>query len=231
MPNWTYERRRESFCENRPASTYHRSQATPSSSSMYQSPVVNEWVAGQSKAPVIEIEAHGVTASDVVVPTTDTVRSPRASPRELTRWIRGVYEAIRPLEVLSVEGLVRVWAHEALGLFQDRLVTEEDKLWTDQNIDSSAMEALGRPILFSNWTSKNYIPFDREILREYTKARLCVSYEVNRLSVAAMSTQTHEGTIRLLPDRLIGASFDHWNFFIPFSPPFTAPKISCWLSF
>ena len=108
------------------------------------------------------------------------------SPRELTRWVRGIYEAIRPLEILSVEGLVRVWAHEALRLFQDRLVTEEEKQWTDEHIDLAAMEhfptitsdeALNRPILFSNWTSKDYIPVDREVLREYTKARLRVFYE------------------------------------------------------
>lgn len=108
------------------------------------------------------------------------------SPRELTRWVRGIYEAIRPLEILSVEGLVRIWAHEALRLFQDRLVTEEEKQWTDEHIDLAAMEhfptinrdeALSRPILFSNWTSKDYIPVDREVLREYTKARLRVFYE------------------------------------------------------
>ncbi|KAJ8580859.1 hypothetical protein M405DRAFT_938560 [Rhizopogon salebrosus TDB-379] len=57
------------------------------------------------------------------------------SPRELTRWVRGIYEAIRPLEMLSVEELVRVWAHEALRLFQDRLVME-----TDEHIDNTAME-------------------------------------------------------------------------------------------
>ncbi|CAK5279895.1 unnamed protein product [Mycena citricolor] len=118
--------------------------------------------------------------------TTDIQAHYVYSPRELTRWVRGIYEAIRPLEILSVEGLVRVWAHEALRLFQDRLVSEEEKTWTDENIDSSAMvhfptinrdEALTRPILFSNWTSKNYIPVDRETLREYTKARLRVFYE------------------------------------------------------
>ncbi|KAL0950615.1 hypothetical protein HGRIS_007406 [Hohenbuehelia grisea] len=118
--------------------------------------------------------------------TTDVQAHYVYSPRELTRWIRGIYEAIRPLETLSVEGLVRVWAHEALRLFQDRLVTEEERQWTDEHIDSSAMEhfptinqqeALNRPILFSNWTSKNYIPVDRETLREYTKARLRVFYE------------------------------------------------------
>lgn len=108
------------------------------------------------------------------------------SPRELTRWSRGIYEAIKPLETLSVEGLLRVWAHEALRLFQDRLVAEDEKQWTDDLIDSNASEhfpsvdvseALARPILFSNWTSRNYIPVNREQLREYTKARLRVFYE------------------------------------------------------
>lgn len=118
--------------------------------------------------------------------TTDIQAHYVYSPRELTRWIRGIYEAIRPLEVLSVEGLVRVWAHEALRLFQDRLVNDEERLWTDEHIDAAALEhfptinrdeALNRPILFSNWTSRNYIPVDRETLREYTKARLRVFYE------------------------------------------------------
>jgi len=118
--------------------------------------------------------------------TTDIQAHYVYSPRELTRWVRGIYEAIRPLEVLTVEGLVRVWAHEALRLFQDRLVAEEERHWTDENIDATAIahfptinkdEALARPVLFSNWTSKNYIPVDREVLREYTKQRLRVFYE------------------------------------------------------
>lgn len=108
------------------------------------------------------------------------------SPRELTRWMRGIYEALRPLESLSVEGLVRIWAHEALRLFQDRLVSEEEKRWTDDTIDATATAhfptinhavALVRPILYSNWTSRHYLPVDREQLREYTKARLRVFHE------------------------------------------------------
>lgn len=108
------------------------------------------------------------------------------SPRELTRWSRGIYEAIKPLETLSAEGLVRVWAHEALRLFQDRLVAEDEKSWTNELVDSIAAEhfpnvdlneALARPILYSNWTSRHYIPVDREQLREYTKARLRVFHE------------------------------------------------------
>ncbi|RFU30184.1 hypothetical protein B7463_g6181, partial [Scytalidium lignicola] len=103
------------------------------------------------------------------------------SPRELTRWVRGIYEAIRPLETLSVEGLVRIWAHEALRLFQDRLVQEEERKWTNEAVNRIALDyfptideqkALGGPILFSNWLSKNYVPVDREQLRDFVKARL-----------------------------------------------------------
>ena len=103
------------------------------------------------------------------------------SPRELTRWVRGVYEAIRPLDTLTVEGLVRIWAHEALRLFQDRLVEEKERQWTDGAVRRIAVDffptideekALGGPILFSNWLSKNYVPVDRDQLRGFVKARL-----------------------------------------------------------
>ena len=103
------------------------------------------------------------------------------SPRELTRWVRGLYEAIKPLDNLSVEGLVRIWAHEALRLFQDRLVAESERKWTNDTVKRIAVErfpnindhvALQEPILFSNWLSKNYIPVEREQLREFVKARL-----------------------------------------------------------
>jgi dynein heavy chain 1 len=103
------------------------------------------------------------------------------SPRELTRWVRGIYEAVKPLEDLTLEGLVRIWAHEALRLFQDRLVDEDERQWTEEACHRIALEhfptidessALRRPILFSNWLSKNYVPVDREQLREFVKARL-----------------------------------------------------------
>ncbi|CAG9813267.1 unnamed protein product [Phaedon cochleariae] len=108
------------------------------------------------------------------------------SPREMTRWVRGICEAIRPLDNLAVEGLVRLWAHEALRLFQDRLVEDSERRWTNENIDAVALKhfpsancekALERPILYSNWLSKDYTPVEREHLREYVKARLKVFYE------------------------------------------------------
>ena len=103
------------------------------------------------------------------------------SPRELTRWVRGIYEAIRPLESLSIEDLVRIWAHEALRLFQDRLVLAEERDWTRTRIHHIALDhfptldedkALREPILFSNWLSKHYVSVERSQLREFVKARL-----------------------------------------------------------
>ncbi|KAF8560528.1 hypothetical protein P879_02533 [Paragonimus westermani] len=108
------------------------------------------------------------------------------SPRELSRWVRGIHEALKPLDSLSVEGLVRIWAHEALRLFQDRLIEETERQWTDAHVDEIAMQffpsvdkeaALKRPILFSNWLTKDYCSVDQEALRDYVKARLKVFYE------------------------------------------------------
>ena len=103
------------------------------------------------------------------------------SPRELTRWVRGVFEAIKPLENLSVEGLVRIWAHEALRLFQDRLISEEERKWTldavrriaEENFPTIDLDqSLHGPILFSNWLSRNYVSVEQEQLRDFVSARL-----------------------------------------------------------
>ncbi|KOB77825.1 Dynein heavy chain [Operophtera brumata] len=101
-----------------------------------------------------------------------------------------------PLDNLSVEGLVRLWAHEALRLFQDRLVEDSERQWTDENIDNVAMrffpginreQALARPILYSNWLSKDYVPVLRDQLREYVKARLKVRQPQGHLLLIGVS--------------------------------------------
>lgn len=108
------------------------------------------------------------------------------SPREMTRWVRGICEALRPLEAPAVEALVRLWAHEALRLFHDRLVYDEERQWTNDQINSVASKhfpnvdcqrALERPILYSNWLHRDYVPVEQSELRDYVKARLKVFYE------------------------------------------------------
>ena len=106
------------------------------------------------------------------------------SPREMTRWVKGVKESLRPFQELSREGLVRIFAHEALRLFQDRLVHEEERKWTDEQIDQAAQryfpdvdlkEALARPILYSTYCSadsKTMEPVEREKIRPFLQAKL-----------------------------------------------------------
>ncbi len=107
------------------------------------------------------------------------------SPRELSRWIRALNEGIQNWETASLEDLVRLFAHEALRLFQDRLVTLEERKWTDQALDDIIFKhfpqldqsSLRRPILYSTWMTKDYRPVERDALRDYVKARLRVFYE------------------------------------------------------
>lgn len=109
------------------------------------------------------------------------------SPRELSRWVRAMYEAMEPLDTMTAEELViRLWAHEALRLFQDRLIEQEDRNWCNSMVDTVAArhfpgvdvsECLKRPILYSQWIKKTYQSTDREVLREFVGARLKVLYE------------------------------------------------------
>lgn len=86
------------------------------------------------------------------------------SPRELTRWKYGIFEALTAVE--DLEDLVRLMVHEALRLFEDRLVFPEEKEWCNQTIDEvarrwfpnmDAEKALKRPILFSSYIKKDYV--------------------------------------------------------------------------
>ncbi|RYH29526.1 AAA family ATPase, partial [archaeon] len=108
------------------------------------------------------------------------------SPRELSRWVRALYEAMEPLDAMTAEELVRLWGHEALRLFQDRLIEQEDKVWCSEVIETVAARnfpgvdvpaSLKRPILFSQWLKKTYESTDREVLRQFVAARLRVFYE------------------------------------------------------
>lgn len=81
--------------------------------------------------------------------------------------------------------LQKMCLNSILDLENLRLIEDEERRWTDENVDAVAQKnfpninreaALCRPILFSNWLSKDYIPVERERLREYVKARLKVGY-------------------------------------------------------
>lgn len=86
------------------------------------------------------------------------------SPRELTRWKYAIFEALPSID--CQEDLVRLYVHEALRLFEDRLVHSHEKDWCNRTLDEVAnrnfpkadtTRALERPILFTNYLNKNYI--------------------------------------------------------------------------
>jgi len=121
------------------------------------------------------------------------------SPRELSRWVRALYEALgggggNGGREGGMQGwqLVRVWAHEGLRLFCDRLASEEEREWCQASIDDVARHhfaawveggkageagALARPIMYSKWLSRGYRSVEREELRMFVAARLKVFYE------------------------------------------------------
>ena len=108
------------------------------------------------------------------------------SPRELSRWVRALYEAMEPMDAMTTEELVRLWAHEGLRLFHDRLIYDEEKEWCSSHIDVVANQffpsvdistCLRRPLLYSKWLSKNYEPVEKSQLHDFVAARLKVFYE------------------------------------------------------
>jgi dynein heavy chain 1 len=106
------------------------------------------------------------------------------SPRELTRWKYAIFEALPSID--TQEDLLRLYVHEGLRLFEDRLVHSHEKEWCNKTIDQVATNcfpsadyrrALERPILFTNYLSKNYISVKQEDLKRHIEARLKTFYE------------------------------------------------------
>eukprot|EP01012_Entosiphon_sulcatum_P048729 TRINITY_DN67253_c0_g1_i1.p1 TRINITY_DN67253_c0_g1~~TRINITY_DN67253_c0_g1_i1.p1 ORF type:complete len:4768 (-),score=648.87 TRINITY_DN67253_c0_g1_i1:2-12742(-) len=117
------------------------------------------------------------------------------SPRELTRWTRAIHEALSTLEPdaaqnLKVDDVVRLMVHEGLRLFQDRLVQEDERKWTDDKINEVVLinfpniskHCLERPMLYTTFLTKSYVSTQTEELRKYVQGRL-VRFAENELQV------------------------------------------------
>ena len=97
-----------------------------------------------------------------------------------------------------------------------RLINDEERAWTDENINAVAVKyfpnidthaALQRPILYSNWLSKDYVPVDRENLREYVQARLKVFYEEELDVPLVLFNEVFDHVLRI--DRILRQSQGH----------------------
>lgn len=108
------------------------------------------------------------------------------SPRELTRWTRGILEALREIDYTSLQLLVRLWYHEGLRLFYDRLVNDYERKWTKDVLRSTIEEffpnsdvdtIVKEPIFYSNWLTSKYEPADENELKSFVSERLRVFSE------------------------------------------------------
>ncbi|KAK6455692.1 dynein heavy chain, cytosolic [Scheffersomyces xylosifermentans] len=108
------------------------------------------------------------------------------SPRELTRWTRGILEALKSHEYADLSSLVRLWYHEGLRLFYDRLVDEWEKKWTKGLLESvcnkyfpniDLARVLLEPIFYSNWLTSNYESVNELDLSSFVSERLRVFSE------------------------------------------------------
>lgn len=93
------------------------------------------------------------------------------SPRELSRWMRALYEAMEPADAMTPEEMVRLWCNEGMRLFHDRTMTAVEKEWVVQLLDDLAEEffapagvdvkkALARPMFFSSQVTSKYESLD-----------------------------------------------------------------------
>ncbi|AAS51484.1 ACR258Wp [Eremothecium gossypii ATCC 10895] len=103
------------------------------------------------------------------------------SPRELTRWVRGIHFTISDSGNIDLAYMLELWAHESLRLFSDRLVSSSEKN-IFQSILQNAItthfpnQPLGSlessQLLFSNWLSLNYSKVVKSEMYTFIKERL-----------------------------------------------------------
>jgi dynein heavy chain 1 len=139
------------------------------------------------------------------------------SPRELSRWVRGIYEAVVHMDQgLTREELVRIWAHEALRLFSDRLVGDDEVEWCSNKIDDVAKQlfhaidhdnVLERPLFYSSWLTKDTRRVARDDLRTFLSARLKVFYEEELDVPLVLFDQVLDHVLRI--DRVLRQPMGH----------------------
>ncbi|KAI5950644.1 DYN1 [Candida margitis] len=108
------------------------------------------------------------------------------SPRELTRWSRGLFEALKSMEYQHLTQFLRLWFNEGLRLFFDRLSNEEDKLWTlglfqrvgaDHFPNVDVYTCFKAPVFFTDWMTLRYQSINSQELKQFVKERLRVYSE------------------------------------------------------
>ena len=108
------------------------------------------------------------------------------SPRELTRWCRGILHALKRGRYLQLPDLIRLWYHEGLRLFFDRLAKEEQRKWIIKLFREVSHrhfpvidfdKCYKEPVLFSDWLSREYQSVEEAELTKFVLERLRIYNE------------------------------------------------------
>lgn len=138
------------------------------------------------------------------------------SPRDLSRWVRAMYENLKPVDSISIETYVKLLAHEALRIFSDKLVHEDERRWTDDTLDCIIGKhfphincdlVLARPILFTHWIDKRYVPVDRRQLYDYIENKMQVFAEEELDMKLVLFDSALDHVLRI--DRVLRQPFGH----------------------
>ncbi|GET88580.1 dynein heavy chain, putative [Leishmania tarentolae] len=142
------------------------------------------------------------------------------SPRELSRWSRALYEGILTWDdavrrQLNVRQLVRLAVHEGLRVFADRLVTAEERAWTDTAIVKAFREfftdvdehTFDQPLLYSTLLSRSYTDSPREELRAYVQKKLSAFNEEESLGDLVVYDAMIDHVVRI--DRVLRQPLGH----------------------
>jgi dynein heavy chain 1 len=130
------------------------------------------------------------------------------SPRELTRWIRGLAE--QRTELTNLESLLQISIYEGLRLFSDRLVTSEEHDWTRTTMKSifekhlpavAVSECFTNDLLFTHWISKGYVKCSFEEIKECAREKLRLFCEEETEVKLVMSDEIVEHALKI--DRVL----------------------------
>lgn len=161
-----------------------------------------------------------------------------SSPRELTRWTKGLYVALRHKVKLTLEELIRVWAHEGLRLFSDRLMSDHEKHFLLDCFKRVAKEAfphrnveqaLKGPILFSDWINYEYQSVDGNELKSFVRSKFDVFNEEDSSVDIILHDDMLDNILRI--DRVLKNDQGHMILVGPSGiGKTTLTKFVCWMN-
>lgn len=138
------------------------------------------------------------------------------SPRELTRWTRGIYGPIKDNEYRDLSKLLRLWYHEGIRLFSDRLVEESERAWAKEKFEAvagthfpnfSLQDVFNEPVLYSDWLSLVYESVNVGEIKSFVSERLRVFSEEEIETKLILHDDLLDHTLRI--DRVLKQSLGH----------------------